>query len=149
MCFVVIVLGKAVYFFSLLPLSKSRLAVTTLTLGLASRFANSDVIMLQRTSHLHLQSYLLPARFILNFYVSCECWLTCRRVHTHTDTHTHAHTHTYAHTQFCPPTHPLTICPHTHPSTLLPIHTHQHTHKDKPKYTSNNTHSHSRRVAPT
>ena len=28
MCFVVIVLGKAVYFFSPLPLSKSRLAVT-------------------------------------------------------------------------------------------------------------------------
>ena len=44
--------------------------VTTLTLGLAPRLANSDAIMLQRTSHLHLQSYLLPARFILNFYVS-------------------------------------------------------------------------------
>jgi len=52
--------------------------VTTLTLGFAPRFANSDVIMLQRTSHSHLQSYLLPARFILNFYVSCGCWLTCR-----------------------------------------------------------------------
>jgi len=36
--------------------------VTTLTFGLAPRFANSDVIMLQRTSHSHLQSYLLPAR---------------------------------------------------------------------------------------
>jgi len=42
--------------------------VTTLTLGLAARLANSDVIMLPRTSLLHLQSYLLPARFILNFY---------------------------------------------------------------------------------
>jgi len=44
--------------------------VTTSTLGLAPRLANSDAIMLQRTSHSHLQSYLLPARFILNFYVS-------------------------------------------------------------------------------
>jgi len=57
-------------------------SVTTLTLGLAARLANSDVIMLPRTSLSHLQSYLLPARFILNFYVSCGCWLTCRRSST-------------------------------------------------------------------
>jgi len=36
-------------------------SVTTLTLGLAARLANSDVIMLPRTSLSHLQSYLLPA----------------------------------------------------------------------------------------
>jgi len=52
-------------------------SVTTSTLGLAAILANSDVIMLPRTSLSHLQSYLLPARFILNFYVSCGCWLTC------------------------------------------------------------------------
>ena len=56
--------------------------VTTLTLGPAPRLANSDVIMLERTSHSHLQSYLFPAKFILNFYVSCGCWLTCRRSST-------------------------------------------------------------------
>ena len=56
--------------------------VTTLTLGLAARLANSDVIMLPRTSFSHLQSYLLPARFILNFYISCGCCWTCRRSST-------------------------------------------------------------------
>jgi len=52
---------------------------TTLTLGLASRSTDTDVITLPRTSLSHLQSYLSLARFILNFYVSCGCWLTCRR----------------------------------------------------------------------
>jgi len=56
--------------------------LTTLRLVLEDRLANSDVIMLPRTSLSHLQSYLLPARFILNFYVSCECWRTCRRSST-------------------------------------------------------------------
>jgi len=51
----------------------------TLTLGLASRSTDTDVITLPRTSLLHLQSYLSLARFILNFYVSCGCWLTCRQ----------------------------------------------------------------------
>ena len=37
-----------------------------LMLVLAGRWANSDVIMLPRTSLSHLQSYLSPARFILN-----------------------------------------------------------------------------------
>jgi len=36
----------------------------------------------QRTSHSHLQSYLFPARFILNFYVPYGCWQTCRRSST-------------------------------------------------------------------
>ena len=49
---------------------------------LTTRLANSDVILLPRTSLSHLQSYPLPARFILNFYVSCGCWLTCRRSST-------------------------------------------------------------------
>ena len=44
-------------------------SVTTFTLGLAPRLANSDVIMLPGTSHSHLQFYMLPARFILNFNV--------------------------------------------------------------------------------
>jgi len=38
--------------------------------------------MLPRTSLSHLQSYLLLARFILFFYVSCGCWRTCRRSST-------------------------------------------------------------------
>ena len=57
-------------------------SVTTFTLGLAARLAHSDVIMLPRTSLSHLQSYLLPARFILNFYVSCGFWWTCRQSST-------------------------------------------------------------------
>jgi len=35
-----------------------------------------------RTSLSHLQSFLSLAKFILNFYVSCACWLTCRRSST-------------------------------------------------------------------
>jgi len=53
-------------------------SATTLTRGLAARLANSDVIVLPRTSLSHLQSYLSLARFILNFYASGWCWLTCR-----------------------------------------------------------------------
>jgi len=53
-------------------------SVTTLTLGLASRTIDTDVIILPRMSLSHLQSYLSLASFILNFYVSCGCWLTCR-----------------------------------------------------------------------
>ena len=45
--------------------------VTTLTLGLAARTEDTDVIMLSRTSLLHLRSYLLLAKFTLNYYVSC------------------------------------------------------------------------------
>jgi len=30
----------------------------------------------------HLQSHLWLARFVLNFYVSCGCWLTCSRSST-------------------------------------------------------------------
>jgi len=53
-----------------------------LTLGLASRSTDTDVIKLPKTSLLHLQSYLSLAKSILNFYVSCGCWLTCRRSST-------------------------------------------------------------------
>jgi len=60
----------------------SCILATTLTLGLAAKSANSDVITLPRISLSHLQSYLSLARFILNFYVSCGCWLTCRRSST-------------------------------------------------------------------
>jgi len=45
----------------------------TLTLRLASRSTDTDVITLPRTSLSHLQSYLSLARFILNFYVSFGC----------------------------------------------------------------------------
>jgi len=55
---------------------------TTLTLGLASRSTDTDVITLPRTSRSHLQSYLMLARFILNFYISCGCLLTCRQSST-------------------------------------------------------------------
>jgi len=44
--------------------------------------ARACMIMLPRTSPLHLQSNLSLARFILNFYVFCGCWLTCRRSST-------------------------------------------------------------------
>ena len=37
---------------------------------------------IRRTSLSHLQSYPLLARFILNFYVSCGCWLACRQSST-------------------------------------------------------------------
>ena len=57
-------------------------SVTTSKLGLASRTTDTDVIMLPRTSLSHLQSYLSLARFILNFYFSCGCWLTYRRSST-------------------------------------------------------------------
>ena len=43
-------------------------SVTTLTLGLAAILANSDVIMLPRTSLSHLQFYLLPARFRISTF---------------------------------------------------------------------------------
>jgi len=46
-------------------------SVTTLVHGLESSFIDTDVITLSRTSLSHLQSYLLPARFTLNFYNSC------------------------------------------------------------------------------
>jgi len=46
------------------------ISVTTLTLGLASRTRDTNMIMLPRTSLSHLQSYLSLARFILNSYVS-------------------------------------------------------------------------------
>jgi len=36
-------------------------------------------IWLPRTFLSHLQSYLSLARFVLNFYFSCRCWLTCTR----------------------------------------------------------------------
>jgi len=57
-------------------------SVTTSTLGLASRTTDTNVNMLPRTSLSHLQSYLSLARFILNFYITCGCWLTCRRSST-------------------------------------------------------------------
>ena len=47
-----------------------------------SHFRHFGGLFLPRTSLLHLQSYLLPARFILNCYVSCGCWQTCRRSST-------------------------------------------------------------------
>jgi len=45
--------------------------VTTLTLGLAGRSEDTDVIMLSRTSLSQLRSHLSLARFTLNSYVSC------------------------------------------------------------------------------
>jgi len=54
-------------------------SLTTLTLGLAARSEDTDVIALSRTSLSHLRSYLSLARFTLNFYVSCGCWLICTR----------------------------------------------------------------------
>jgi len=57
-------------------------SVTTLTLGLTSKSTDADAITLPRTSLSHLQSSLPLARFILNFYVSCGCWLTCSRSST-------------------------------------------------------------------
>ena len=54
-------------------------SVTTFTLGLAARSADSDVITLPSTSLLYLRSYLSLARFILNSYVSCGWGLTCRQ----------------------------------------------------------------------
>ena len=57
--------------------------VTTSTLGLAPRLANSDAIMLQRTSHSHLQYSHLQSKqdsscisTSLMFYVSYGCWPT-------------------------------------------------------------------------
>ena len=47
-------------------------SVTTLTLGLAARSEDTDVITLSRTSLSHLRAYLSLAQFTLNFYVSCE-----------------------------------------------------------------------------
>ena len=55
-------------------------SVTTLTLELAARSVDSDEITLPRRLLLYLRSYLSLARFILNFYVSCGWWLTCRRL---------------------------------------------------------------------
>jgi len=46
-------------------------SLITLTLWLAAKWANSDVITLPRASLYYLQSYLSPARFILTSYVSC------------------------------------------------------------------------------
>jgi len=88
MCFVVVVLGKAVYLFSPSAAARSTASMvscnsaTTLTLGLASRTTDTNIIMLPRRSLSHLQSNLSLARFILDFYVSCGCWLTCRRSST-------------------------------------------------------------------
>jgi len=42
MCFVVIVVGKAVYFFTPLPLSKSRLAVMTCLLATSTRESGAN-----------------------------------------------------------------------------------------------------------
>ena len=57
--------------------------VTTSTLGLAPRLAKSDAIMLQRTSHSHLQYSHLQSKqdsscisTSLMFYVSYGCWPT-------------------------------------------------------------------------
>ena len=55
-------------------------SVTNLTLRLAAKSEDTDVITLSRTSLSHLRSYLSLARFTPNFYVSCEWWLTCRRL---------------------------------------------------------------------
>jgi len=54
--------------------------VTTFTHKLAARSANSDMILLPRISLSYLQSYLSLARFILNSYVSCGRWVTCRHL---------------------------------------------------------------------
>jgi len=60
----------------------SMVSCNSVTLGLASRSIDTDVITLPRTLLSHLQSYLSLASSILNVYISFGCWLTCRRSST-------------------------------------------------------------------